>query len=230
MVGRSGTARSPQRRMPECFASKVGVQLLHSLKRTACTWTTGVGRWVSFWNGFLAGAMLVLGRGSTMPDKWNRWNKIQISVALAGNFVRTSLIQGNYRWNSRLTGHEKPRKTALLMAVFQWISNPRQCNPGRGQTYVCVYQRSSVKSCSIHVFIVSSFSTDPRGKRVPRTQRLWPIQWRYGLPKMHWTCWHENPELKKNTKNGRLRPILYVFYGRKGFISFRISNLWIPLM
>ena len=82
MVGRSGTARSPQRRMPECFASKVGVQLLRSLKLTVCTWNTGVGRWVSFWNRFLAGAMLVLGRVSTMPVKWNKWNKIQISAAL----------------------------------------------------------------------------------------------------------------------------------------------------
>ena len=32
-----------------------------SLKLTARTWNTGVGRWVSFWEGLLTGAMLVLG-------------------------------------------------------------------------------------------------------------------------------------------------------------------------
>ena len=138
--------------------------------------------------------------------------------------MRTSLID-NYWWKSRLTGHEKPRKPVLLVAVFQWISNPKQCNPGRGQTYVCVYQRSSVKSCSIHVFIVSSFSIDPRGKRVPRTQRLWPIQWRYGLPKMHWTCWHENPELKKTQRMENWDPFCMCFMvGKVSFQDFQPLN------
>ena len=35
--------------------------LLPSLKLTARTWNTGVGRWVSFWEGLLPGAMLVFG-------------------------------------------------------------------------------------------------------------------------------------------------------------------------
>ena len=96
-------SQTPPLEGPMILRVYICIHCIPSLKLTACTWKSMVGRWMSFWDGLFSGGMLVSGRVYILrtPDNrffngWNWWNTNFCMVKIWNHQIEITILKGMF--------------------------------------------------------------------------------------------------------------------------------------